>query len=535
MKFKKLLAILLVVVMTASMAACGGGSGSSGSGGSGSAGGETGSDGTTRYTDNDEAFTVVMGYIGDERADEALVEAEINKILEPALNAKIDLRCYGWGDYTQKIQLALSGNEQLDIVPIIVQNAQGYVSNGQVMDLSTLIEDYGTNIKKYVDPDFLACPNIEGFVYGVTSMREQITWEGAVVRRDLLEEAGYTVNDATDICEEITNLEQFSEAMAKVYEKHSDMIMMGSAANSSPLFRWETSDLLTDGFGALMDFGQSTEVVNLYETDEFRDFVTLMKDWNDKGYFSKDAATTTDSLQVQMKAGKIFGYMTPLKAGAVTQDELSTGQDLAGISLYGDPYITSYSINFLTWGIGRNCKNPARTMKVLDYIYGSADVMNLLNWGIEGTHYKFVDEEAGIITFADGQDQANPGWMLNIGWELPNQEIAYTVEPDTKEKWTYQHELIDKATRSKALGFAYDSNAVSNELTALANVKSQYYDTLGTGAVEDVDAAIAEFNAALESAGLKTVMAAKQEQLDKWLAEQGNAGTAETTGETAAK
>lgn len=524
MKLKKCMAFLLAGTMIISLAACGGGSSTSStsqnSDGQNSA--ESSADGKVHYEDNDETYTVTMGYIGDqEKADEEMIENAINEILEPELNAKIDLKCYTWGDYTQKLQLDLAGSTKLDIVPIIITNAQGYVSNGQVIDLTTLIEDYGTNIKNTFSEAYINSPNIDGFIYGVTTARELITWEGVLMRRDLLEEAGYTVNDETDICEEITSLDDLEEAMAKVYEKHPDMIMMGSAANSSPLFRWETSDQLNDGFGALMNYGQSFEVVNLYETDEFKDFCQRMYDWNQKGYFSKDAATTTDALTTQMKAGKIFAYMTPLKAGAVTQDELSTGQDLCGAALYGDPYTTSYSVNFNTWGIGRNCENPARTMKVLDYIYGSSEVMNLLNWGIEGTHYEFVDEEQGIIKYADGQDPTNPTWMLNLGWELPNQEIAYVFEGDTPEKWEYQHELIDASRSSYALGFAYDSTSVSTQLTALTNVKNQYYDSLGTGSAGDPQEAVQAFNDALYAAGLQDVIDTKQEQFDAWVEAQG--------------
>ncbi len=532
MKIKRGLAAVMVGVMGASLIACGGGgdkpstdSKAPANDGQTTAAGESSasaSDGKQHYEDNDEACTIVMGYIGDqEKADEQMIENAINEILEPELNAKLDLRCYTWGDYTQKIQLDLSGTTQLDIVPIIVTNAQGYVANGQVLDMTTLIEDYGTNIKKTFSDAYIQSPNIDGFIYGVTSARELITWEGVVMRRDLLEEAGYTVNDETDMCDEITSLDDLEEAMAKVYEKHPDMIMMGSVANTTPLHRWETSDMLTDGFGGLMNFGQSFKVENIYETDEFKDFVTRMYEWNQNGWFSKDAATTTDSLQTQMKAGKIFAYTTPMKAGAVTQDELSSGMDLAGAALYGDPYTTSYSVNYNTWGIGRNCENPARTMKVLDFIYGSPEVMNLLNWGIEGTHYEFVDKEQGIIKYAEGQDPSSPTWMLNIGWELPNQEIAYVFEGDTPEKWVYQHELIDKSRNSYALGFAYDSTAVSSQLTALNNVKNQYYNTLGTGSAGDPEKAIKEFNDALYAAGLQTVIDTKQEQFDAWVEAQG--------------
>ena len=507
---KKLLCAALCLTMTAGLLL----SGCSGSGKTESTKGAASGSATDAGADDGETYTVVMGYIGDSLADEAKIEEEINKILEPALNAKIDLRPYSWGTYTQELQLTLSGDEKLDIVPIIVSNAAGYVSNGQVVDLTDLIEKYGTNIKKYIDGDFIKSPNIGGFTYGVTSMREQITWEGVLMRQDILEELGYTVED--NVCKEIDSMEDLAEVYAKVKEKYPNMIMLGSTANGTPLFRWEIADFLTDGFGVLMDKGQSTEVVNLYETQEFKDFANTLYDWNKKGYLSKDAATTTETLANQMKAGNTFSYFTPLKAGAVEQDELSSGKDLASAPLFGDPYITSYSVNFSTWGIARNSTNPDKAMQVLDYIYGSPEVMNLINWGVEGTNYKFVDKEKGIITYPDGVDVNSKTWGLNIGWELPNQEIAYVWEGEDPSKWVKQHEYIDMASRSKALGFSYDSTNVSNQLTALTNVKNEYYDAIGCGSV-DPEEAIPKFNKALYDAGLQDIMDAKQQQLNEWL------------------
>lgn len=511
---KRFFSIMLVLAMTVSLLTACGSSEKDNTSTNNNTGTTKDSIGNDKASESEEMYTVVMGYIGDVQADEALIEEEINKIIEPELNANIDLRAFSWGGYQQELQLILSGDEKLDIVPIIVMNAAGYVDNGQVIDLTNLMDQYGTNIKSVMDPDFINTPRIGDFTYGVTSMREQITWEGVIMRADILQEMGYTVDG--NICTDITNMDQLGELYAKVKEKYPDMTMLASSAGGTPLFRWEVFDALTDGFGVLMDFGQNTQVVNLFETEEFKVFADTIYDWNKKGFLSKDAATTSETLQNQVKAGNAFSFFTPLKAGAVEQDELNTGHDLAIAPLFGDAYITSYSVNFFTWGIARNSKKPEKAFQVLDYIYSSSDVMNLLNWGIEGKHYKIIDEENKVISFADGVTADSTGYFMNLGWELPNQEIAYVWEGETATKWTTQREYIANAKRSKALGFSYDSSVVANQLTALNNVKNQWYDAIGTGSV-DPEEAIPRFNQALYDAGLQDVINAKQEQLDAWL------------------
>lgn len=467
--------------------------------------------------DKDQVYTVVMGYIGDTQADEVQIEEAVNKILEPALHACIDLRAYSRGGYQQEIQLTLSGDVKLDIIPIVIFNASDYVAGGQVIDLTDLIKRYGTNIKAAVDQEFLNVPRIGDFTYGVTTKREQITWEGVIMRADLLKEFGYAIDG--NVCTDITNLEQLGEAYKKIKERYPDMTMLASCAAGTPLFRWEVCDNLLDGFGVLMDYGQSTRVVNLYETEEFKTFAKLIYNWNQKGYLTKDGATTTETTINQMKSGTVFSYFTPLKAGAAEQDELSTGYDLAVAPLFGDAYITSFSVNFFTWGIAKNSRNTEIAFKVLDYMYGSPEIMNLLNWGIEDKHYKVVDSVNKVINYADGVTPGNTGYCMNIGWQLPNQELAYVWEGETAAKWSEQRNYIAAAKHSRALGFNYDPSGVKDLLTALNNVKNEWYDAIGFGAINPEEA-IPVFNQALYDAGLQKVIDIKQKQLDAWITKQ---------------
>ena len=43
-------------------------------------------------------------------------------------------------------------------------------------------------------------------------------------------------------------------------------------------------DNLGDGLGVLMYDRKDTTVVNLYETEEYKEYLSLIRDWNQKGY-----------------------------------------------------------------------------------------------------------------------------------------------------------------------------------------------------------------------------------------------------------
>lgn len=158
-------------------------------------------------------------------------------------------------------------------------------------------------------------------------------------------------------------------------------------------------------------------------------------------------------------------------------------------------------------------------MKVLDYMYGDPELMNLFNWGIEGVHYVVKDAENDVIGFPDGVDASNAKYNLNMGWELPNQYKIHVWEGSSRKIMDAQKEMNTTANKSKALGFMFDSTSVSNEIAALNNVVSEYSASIDCGAA-DPTTAIPEFNEKLYAAGLQTVMDEKQKQIDEWLENQ---------------
>ena len=130
-----------------------------------------------------------------------------------------------------------------------------------------------------------------------------------------------------------------------------------------------------------------------------------------------------------------------------------------------EPWAGTAQISFLTYGISSSCTDKDKAMQYLDYLYGSKDVLNLLNWGEEGIDYEVKDTENSIIGYPEGKDEKNT-YHLAGGWQLFNQFDMYI--------WEETKAMNESTLKSKAFGFTYDSTGVANELAALTNVKAQY-------------------------------------------------------------
>lgn len=492
---------MLTLSMVVSMTACG----NSEAGGS--------KDSAKNNGNGDEPYTVTMVLNGSTQPDEERIEQKINEILEPELNANLDIVVLPWASASQQLQLMLSGDEKIDVFYTQATNAVQYMNAGQIVDMSELIDKYGTNIKQIYGEDIAKINQIEGFVYGVPNQIERGSIPAIFMRKDLVEK--YNI-DTTQI-KEPKDLESVFET---VKAGEPDMTMLYSINDGdTPVTRLFRGDNLSDNnyLGVLMDQTNSTKLENFFATDWFKDTTTMLYNWYQKGYISQDAGTNTENWRTVCKAGNLFSLFFAYHPGTPVEFESSTGYDFEIVPFYNEPIINSSSYNGVTFSIAQNSENPEKTMEVLDYIYGSSEIMNLLNWGEQDKDYVIEDADNGIINFPEGITSDNAGYNLNLGWELPNQFIAYKWTGSDPQLWEKMEEFNSSAKSSKAVGFLFDSSNYSSEIAALSNIVKQYSGALYSGS-GDPDELIPELLEALDDAGINEVIQAKQEQLDAFLA-----------------
>ena len=72
-------------------------------------------------------------------------------------------------------------------------------------------------------------------------------------------------------------------------------------------------------------FSDSTEVVNLYATDTYREFVEMMYQWGQEGLLMPDAATTTEN---NLLSGNGFAQFENIKPGKEVEVEKGNNRDI---------------------------------------------------------------------------------------------------------------------------------------------------------------------------------------------------------------
>lgn len=271
-----------------------------------------------------------------------------------------------------------------------------------------------------------------------------------------------------------------------------------------------------DYYGTLLDPVNSLKIENVYESDIFKEWCERAYEWNQNGYLSKDAMTDKTGTSAKVKSGAYMAMMACCKPGYETQITGECGRSMKVFDV-GESFMSSSSVSSFPWCINQNTDDPVAAMQVLDALYTDSVVENLICWGQEGVEYTVNDE--GTINYAEGVDANNSEYYPNVLWMMPNPYVAHVWEGDSLDIGQQMSDFNDNCpNKSKALGFTWDNSDYSAEFTALQNAYDQY-GLIAVYGFEEPEKAIAELNEALKAAGLEEYMAAKQEALDEWAAE----------------
>lgn len=180
---------------------------------------------------------------------------------------------------------------------------QGYLSD---LEENDLLATYGPDIADAVGQENIDACRVNGALYGLPSNRDLAQGRGCVaIATEYLDGIGY---DTTSDDETIKiSQDELDDIFAKLHEAYPDKEVYRPISVSQST---NVDALGGSLFGVLLDYGQSTEVVNLFTSDVYRDYCKRIYDYNQKGYISADATTDTTAVGELVKAGTLMSYTT---------------------------------------------------------------------------------------------------------------------------------------------------------------------------------------------------------------------------------
>ena len=457
-------------------------------------------------------LTMAFLAFGPPPKDLEVVQTEINKLTKVKINATVKLLPINASQYSQQTNLMLSSKEKLDL--LITGNIPGFLDysgqsvRGQLLPLDQLIGKYGKGISDSLGEQFISAGKINGKTYGVPTIRDLAANRSLIMRKDLVDKYNIDIS-------KIKSLDDVEAILKTIKENEPGVspLMPGQVGASTivdGLFL-PKGDSLGDNLGVLLD-SSKLKVSNYYESEEYSELLKVARKWYKAGYILPGASTNKDPAESLMKAKKIFAFMGSSKPGIDGQVSKNVGSEVVSVPLTPISTDTQKVTSFM-WAVPQFAENPQKSIELLNLLYSDKDLVNLIDWGIEGKHY--VKTDTGVIDYPQGVDAKNTGYALNSGFQFGNQFLSYIWKGDSPNLWKEMDSFNKNATASKALGFLFDSSTVKTEVAAVSNAINQYKGALEDGMV-DPKMELPKFQEKLKAAGIEKIIKEKQNQLDKW-------------------
>lgn len=422
----------------------------------------------------------------------------VNAYIEPKIGAKIDVEVISWGDWGNRRNIIITSNEPFDI---IFGNDGTFLSDvniGALMDISKYI-DKAPKLKALIPSDYFKSCTINGKLYGIptykdSSMSQYFVWDKVMLDKYGIKdyEKINSLADAYPVLEKITKGEKkpsFPLNKGGVYQIFSlyDNIGLGSV-----------------GIGVRYD-DKSGTVMNLFEAQDIREQLKVIRKMYQNGIINKDAFTATNVPAPGTICGIAWGW--PLAAKTIWGPQRNTE---AVVSRFCPTLLMNSTVQGSINSISVNSKHPEKAIAFLELINTDTKLRDMFFFGEEGANFKYVD-----VKGQKRVEKINNEWPM-AGYAQATFFNVSLLASDTVDQWAEVKKLNESAIPSVMLGFQLDTSKFETELANCRQVYESNLAELLTGA-RDTDEALNVMISQLKTAGIDTIIAECQKQVNAFL------------------
>ena len=453
--------------------------------------------------DTSKKVEISWYFVGNGEEDTKKVEAAINNYIEKYtdLNCTLKLNCIDWINYDEKMAAKIASGESFDICFTSYWMNDYYTNYTGFWNLDEALPIYAPKTKAMLGEDYLNGAKINGKLYAIPCNKVKGTQYGLIVREDVANNYNMDlsgVKTLDDMEPFLTTIKDLEPDMEALHNKHDE-----SAIGVLPY-----EYIVEYGIpGAVKRNTSDYKVVNQYVTEEAKAYYGLMRKYYLKGFMKKDSFSSNP-----YGDGSFFVTTETLYPAKLRELEEAYGYKYISIPLT-KPYMRGYESTGSMLAISKTSKYPERALRLIERVNTDPQLNNLINFGIEGDHYKVVGKSGNtkIIRPTNNNEAYNP----SAGWMFGNQFLNYVYENQAPDIWAKTEVFNNQLVKSKILGFHFDASPVANEMAKCNEVYRNYVMPLQAGEL-DPDKYVPIMEKEFKKAGSDKVIAEMQKQLESW-------------------
>ncbi len=467
--------------------------------------------------DNSNESKSIRVFFGDTvGTDNAEVSKAVSELSQEKIGVEVEMVFFGAGEYDTKMPKLMATNEKMDIGFDSGDNFVSRARDGAYYDISSDLDAYPA-LKELLPDEFLGGVTIDGGIYGIPTLKEMAeTWALYVSEN--------TLTRSNISAESIKELSDVEPILAALKADGKLGVKMDTNGTLVPLAELAKFDVISGAFVISNDSSIKTKqkkVVNYYETEEFEQFVRLMRSWYEKGYISSDVIENgSETWDNTVKVDPSKRGMYRISYAPLNEIGQSQGANETMIPLKLTPAtISNNSTRGSVYCIYQKSENKQSSLKFLELWNTDKEMNTLIKFGIEGKHYTKIKED-GVEKVKRVDDYAS--LYLNQNWRSQNVLISPLEEGEPADKYEEYDKFNKSARKSCVLGFTPDFSNLEAEISACNAVVSTKANTLATGAVDpdDPEFGIEAIRKEMKRAGSDKVVTEIQKQYLNWLNEK---------------
>jgi len=464
-----------------------------------------------------EPVELIIYFLGDGAPDNDEVFARLNERTSALINTTIRPMFISWADFGTRYPLVFASGEYFDM--IYTAHWSFYADQalrGGFYPLSMeMLNTYAPELMAQMPDAAMRQARIGGNVYMVPNIQYEFGQVGLLVRGDLRRAHGIP---------EITSLEIFKDYLRAIADEPGIIPFDGG----SDVDLWALPQLFMytpngwaypDNAVPLYTFSihdPNGTMFNMTETQEFRDFLELMREFNQLGMWRMDALTNPNSMIDNFLAGRSGSAVNNLVTIASAWQEVMTHFPEWEPEIIDGTFGTATVVNsFISNGFGIRAisQHPERALTWLNLIRTNQELYDLMMYGIEGRHW--INEGPGAQSM--GPDSMNFGGFSN--WGFVTESMRRRSNDEYPGMQALDASRVARAIDSPAMYFQFDNTNVVNQVAAMQNLRLQHHYMLYFGFDADWENTLAMLNEQYDTLGRQAILAEYRAQMAAFLAE----------------
>ena len=441
------------------------------------------------------------------------VEDAINAYIADKINVEVHITEYSSGEYAEKANLALANNEINLLWTASWMGTIGtndLVPKNAVKDITDLLP--GTALYGSMAEGQWEATKYNGRNYFIPVYKDNVEGYDLMFRKELVDKYGWDITSVKTLADLAPMLEDaYNEGLKYPFLTQKTAMFYRWYIGSFDFF---TADASTNFFAVSRE---TNEVVDTIQTPEYLEFCKLMAEWAEKGYVSEDEANKVTTDTTTQSQDWAISWWTDIPVNA--EANARYGQEVV-MQPIAPRYAHSTSALGSCYCITANStdEEAKACIDFMGLLYTDSTLADMYTFGIEGEDFEYTQAEGQEIKHVTQHSEKYNHSM----WESANATIVTPVDNEPDNKAELYDAFNGGAETSCAAGFRFDKSPVEAAYTACQGLFDQYGFLLENGgfAAADVEAKIAEYQAALDAAGYQDVLAEFQNQYDAWKAAQ---------------